>query len=323
MQVACARVLFPFEPRRVYILDVDTPWQGRIPVRGTSPNEPIHHLAEWLRLASRAVAFTGAGISTESGIDDFRSPGGLWSRHAPVQFQDFLRDSEERRRFWRTRREMLPAMLSARPNTGHEVLAALESLGHLTAVITQNIDELHQRAGSRRVLELHGTAMKVHCLSCDKRWPSEEIQARLEAGEEELVCDECGGLLKSMTVSFGQAMPATTLMEATRLAKECDLFLAMGSSLVVYPAAALPETAKKHGARLVIINREPTPLDGFADLVIHGGIGATLATVMQTMTRGAPVSEPADQIVPAGEASPAYLSAWPPPRASARLSPGE
>ncbi len=239
----------------------------------------ISTLAGWLAEAQRAVAFTGAGISTESGIEDFRSPGGFWTRHQPVWFEDFLNDPEARRSFWRQRREMIPGMLAAKPNAGHRVLASLERRGRLRGVITQNIDELHQRAGSRNVLEIHGTALKVHCLECDKRWPSEEIQIRLEAGEEEFTCDVCGGLLKSMTVSFGQQLTPSVLMEASKWARECDLFIALGSSLVVYPAAEIPAIAKRHRARLVIINRDETPLDSVADLVIHAPIGQTLEVV--------------------------------------------
>ena len=240
----------------------------------------IIRLAGWLRKSRHGVAFTGAGISTESGIPDFRSPGGVWSRHQPVMFQDFLADADARRRYWQIRRESIPSFRAAQPNAGHLALAKLEEQGHLVAVVTQNIDELHQRAGSRRVLEVHGTAMKVCCLACDKRWSCEEIQARLEAGEEAPTCDACGGLLKSMTVSFGQALPAEVWEEAMDLCRQCDLFLALGSSLVVYPAAQLPETAKRSGARLVIINRDPTPLDDVADLVIHASIGETLSAVM-------------------------------------------
>lgn len=240
-------------------------------------------VAAWLAAARGAVAFTGAGISTESGIPDFRSPGGVWSRNTPVMYQDFLADAGERRRFWRMRFESLPAFLTARPNAAHLALARLEAEGRLTAVITQNIDELHQRAGSRRVLELHGTAMKAHCLSCDRRWTAEEMMPRLEAGELDPRCDDCGGLIKSMTVSFGQPLPPDIFMEASGLCRSCDLCLAIGSSLVVHPAAALPETARRHGARLVILNRDPTPLDDAASLVIRESIGETMNAVMKAL----------------------------------------
>ncbi len=246
----------------------------------TALEASARQLAAWLSDTTTGVAFTGAGISTESGIADFRSPGGVWSRHQPVMYQDFLSDEAERRRYWEIRKESVPEFLAAKPNAGHVALAQLEDRGHLSAVITQNIDELHQRAGSRRVLEVHGTAMKVHCLSCDKRWSCEEIQARLESDEDVPNCDACGGLLKSMTVSFGQELPAEIWQESMQLSRQCDLFLALGSSLVVYPAASLPEAAKRSGARLVIINRDPTPMDDAADLVIHASIGETLGGVM-------------------------------------------
>ncbi len=237
-------------------------------------------LAAWLSDTTTGVAFTGAGISTESGIADFRSPGGVWSRHQPVMYQDFLSDEAERRRYWEIRKESVPEFLAAKPNAGHVALAQLEDRGHLSAVITQNIDELHQRAGSRRVLEVHGTAMRVHCLSCDKRYLCEEIQVRLEAGDLEPRCDDCEGILKSMTVSFGEDLPAQVWAESVELAGACDLFLALGSSLVVYPAAGLPETAVRNGAKLVIINRDPTPMDPSAALVIHGPIGEAMTAVM-------------------------------------------
>lgn len=248
-----------------------------------TPDASIQQLATWLRESTTAVAFTGAGISTESGIADFRSPGGVWSRHAPVDFNDFLNDEEERRRFWQIRRETIPSFLNAQPNAGHRAIAELEERGHLAAVVTQNIDELHQRAGSRRVLEVHGTAMRVHCLTCDKRWTAEEMQPRLEADELELLCDACGGLLKSMTVSFGQTLPADVWMDAMQFARKCDVFIAMGSSLVVYPAAELPQTAKRHGAKLAIINRDDTPLDPMADVVIHAPIGETMTALMAAL----------------------------------------
>jgi NAD-dependent deacetylase len=238
-------------------------------------------LATWLHDTRRALAFTGAGISTESGIADFRSPGGVCSRHQPVYYADFLSDAAERRRYWQIRKESVPSFLAAKPNAGHLAIAYLERAGHLLGVVTQNIDELHQRAGSRRVLELHGTAMKVHCLDCDKRYGGEEIQSRLEAGEEEPRCYDCGGILKSMTVSFGESLPDDAWMQSAQLARQCEVFLALGSSLVVQPAASLPELALRGGAKLIIVNRDPTPLDATADLVIHAPIGETMQAVMR------------------------------------------
>lgn len=243
----------------------------------------VSRLAEMLARSRRAVAFTGAGISTESGIPDFRSPGGVWSRYQPVTIQDFLANDEARRTFWRIRRESYADFSAAKPNAGHTALARLESAGRLEAIVTQNIDELHQMAGSRRVLELHGTARQVMCLSCERRWPAAEIQQRLEAGVETPTCDDCGGWLKSATVSFGQALPADVLAEATRISKRCDLFLAIGSSLVVQPAAMLPVHAKQAGAKLVIINKSETPLDDLADLLIQRSIGETFQLAMELL----------------------------------------
>lgn len=248
-------------------------------------DEAVRRLAGWLRETRRAVAFTGAGISTESGIADFRSPGGVWSRHKPVMYQDFLDDAAERRRYWEIRRESIPQFLRAQPNAGHRALAQLEEMGILLGVITQNIDELQQRAGSKRVLEIHGTAMRVHCLSCGHRYSGEEIQARLEGGDMEPRCDDCGGILKSMTVSFGQELPGDVWMAAAQMARNAEVFLALGSSLAVQPAASLPETARRRGARLAIINRDATPLDGAADCCIHEPIGETMGAVMNLITQ--------------------------------------
>jgi NAD-dependent deacetylase len=246
-----------------------------------SPDQgSIEKIAQLLAGSRRAIAFTGAGISTESGIADFRSPGGIWSRYQPVLFQDFLDNEEARRRYWKMKREGYNELKMARPNEGHRALARLEASGKIIAVITQNIDGLHQDAGSRRVLELHGTSRYCLCLSCDKRFGSDDIQARLEAGEEIPVCGHCGGLVKSATVSFGQSLPADVLAEAIDLSMSTDLVLALGSSLVVEPAASIPLQAKNNGARLVIINNAETPLDGLADVVVHRAIGATLSQVL-------------------------------------------
>lgn len=240
----------------------------------------VQRLAEMLLAARRIVAFTGAGISTESGIPDFRSPTGVWAKYEPVMFSDFLTDPDERLRYWKMGKERAGDFLRAEPNAGHRALAKLEFDGRLIGVITQNIDELHQKAGSAKVLEVHGTALKVGCMSCERQWPTTEILERSELGVSELLCEDCGGLLKSMTVSFGQQLPAAVWMEAVALCKKCDLFLAIGSSLVVQPAADLPVRAKAHGAKLVILNRDATPLDEAADLVIHASIGETLSAAI-------------------------------------------
>lgn len=243
----------------------------------------IDQLAEWLARAKTGVAFTGAGISTESGIPDFRSPGGVWSKHAPVMYDDFLSSRSERVRYWQMRRTLYQEFENARPNAGHYALATLEHEGRVVAVVTQNIDGLHQDAGSRRVVELHGTARVVGCISCEKEWAPETIVARLETGEDAPECDDCGAPLKSKTVSFGQPMPPQEMMEAAELARSADVYLAVGSSLVVEPAASFPLLAKQHRAILVILNKTPTPLDAYADLVIRESIGETLGKVLKQM----------------------------------------
>ena len=236
-------------------------------------------LVPWLMTANKAVAFTGAGISTESGIPDFRSPGGVWAKSQPVMFDDFLARAEARWEYWRQKSESHESMFLARPNATHKALARWEELGLLRGVITQNIDELHQRAGSQKVLELHGTAMKIACLDCEARFDADPMVRMFQETQSVPVCPECNGLLKHATVSFGQTLPADVLQTAVKWAQEADVFLALGSSLVVYPAAQLPEIAKNRGARLVIINRDATPLDPRADLVINAPLGEVMETV--------------------------------------------
>ena len=248
--------------------------------------ETEHLLATWLTSASSAVAFTGAGISTESGIPDFRSPQGIWAKSTPVYFDEFLRSPAARNEYWRQKSISHVEFASAQPNDGHCVLAQWEQQGRLRGVITQNIDGLHQAAGSKKVLELHGTAREVSCLSCQKRWPADPWVQKFLETETAPDCSECGGLLKHATISFGQSLDEIVLRESSRLARECDLFLALGSSLVVHPAAGLPEQAKLQGARLVIINREPTPLDGLADLVIRETIGPVLKRAAESCSSG-------------------------------------
>ena len=242
-------------------------------------------LAKWIRESRRAVAFTGAGMSTESGIPDFRSPGGIWSQSQPVLFDEFLRSAEARREYWRQKSVAHADFAAARPNAGHEVLARWENAGRLRGVITQNIDGLHQDAGSRAVLELHGTARGIACLGCEARFePGPMVEAFLATGDVP-PCPECGGLLKHATVSFGQSLPEEVLAAALDWTRRCDLFLAMGSSLVVEPAAGLPRLAAGSGARLVIINRDPTDQDRSATLVFHASIGETLSAVDETLGR--------------------------------------
>lgn len=240
-------------------------------------------IVEWLAASSHCVAFTGAGISTESGIPDFRSPGGVWEKNQPVYFDDFLRSAEARYEYWRQKAASNADFTEAKPNRGHEVLATWETVGKLRGVITQNIDGLHQEAGSERVLELHGTARHVACLSCSAKFAAGEMVQKFVEDDDPPACPHCGGLLKHATVSFGQSLPADVLEQATELSQDADLFFAMGSSLVVQPAAGLPVLAKQSGARLVIVNRDPTPLDSIADAVVNASIGETLDAIDQLL----------------------------------------
>lgn len=243
---------------------------------GESTHETV---AQWLMESPRAVVFTGAGISTESGIPDFRSPGGVWATNRPVYFDEFIRSAGARHEYWRQKSLAHRDFARALPNVGHQTLAAWERIGRLSAVITQNIDGLHQLAGSQRVIELHGTARFVSCLSCHSRFEADCMVAHFVEHDQPPDCPDCGGLLKHATVSFGQAMPVDLLEEASDLAQQSSLFVAIGSSLVVHPAAGLPALAARRGARLVIINRDPTPQDHLAVAVIRDSIGETLVTI--------------------------------------------
>lgn len=224
------------------------------------------------------VPFTGAGISTECGIPDFRSPGGIWTRMQPIPFDQFLANPEMRNETWRRRFAMEDRFGSAQPGRGHLALASLHRLGKAPAVVTQNIDNLHQRSGLSpdRVVELHGNTTYALCLDCKKRFEIAWVRERFYAEGERAPDCGCGGPIKTATVSFGQAMPEAEMQRAAELTDSCDLFLAIGSSLVVWPAAGFPLRAKQQGAALVIINREATDLDDVADLVIHDDIGAIL-----------------------------------------------
>jgi NAD-dependent deacetylase len=249
----------------------------------------IETIAEWITASKRMVVFVGAGMSTESGIPDFRSPGGVWDRYDPedFQFERFLADERSRENYWRMATEMYDSMKNASPNAGHLAIAELERLGRLDCLITQNIDGLHFKAGNsgERVLELHGTAMAVACMSCGKRYERGPVQARIEKGEKAPRCEACGGLLKPATISFGQAMPEWETAEAYRRSEASDLFLVVGSSLVVHPAASMPVAAKRAGARLAIINRDETALDSLADLVVHGEAGRVMAEIITLVRR--------------------------------------
>jgi NAD-dependent deacetylase len=245
----------------------------------TAASSAIGRVARWLREADRAVVFTGAGMSTESGIPDFRSPGGVWSRNRPVYYDEFLASAEARFEYWRQKALAADDFARAAPNAGHQALARWEEAGRVMAVITQNIDGLHQQAGSRRVLELHGTARWIECVDCGQRFEPMRLVEEFRARQAVPPCPVCGGRLKSATISFGQPMPADVMDESVELAQASDLFLAIGSSLVVYPAAGLPQVAKRAGARLVIINRDATDQDATADAVIREPIGAALTQI--------------------------------------------
>lgn len=237
---------------------------------------------DWIAGASRIVGFTGAGISTESGIPDFRSPNGVWARNRIVDFQEFVSSEEGRTEYWRQKVEAWPAMREARPNAGHHAFVELHKQGKLDALVTQNIDRLHQQSGlpGDKVLELHGTTTEAVCLSCGDRITSDEACRRVRGGERAPRCRLCGGLLKPATISFGQSMPLDVMEKAYRAAERCDLLIAVGSSLVVEPAASIPRVAKRAGARLLIVNRDGTPLDGIADSVVRGEIGEVLPAMV-------------------------------------------
>ncbi len=242
----------------------------------------IERLAEMVRQARRVVVFTGAGISTESGIPDFRSPGGLWTKYKPIEFQDFMASEEMRREAWRRKFAMDDTMKQSTPNRGHRAVAQLATRGKITHVITQNIDGLHQASGvpDEKVIELHGNTTYARCLDCHERYELAPIKLAFEKDETLPACTKCDGIVKTATISFGQAMPELEMALAQEAAVSCDLLLAVGSSLVVYPAAGFPIMARRGGAGLVILNREPTDLDAIADLVINAEIGDTLGTVV-------------------------------------------
>ena len=244
--------------------------------------DPRTAFARLLREAKRAVVFTGAGISTESGIPDFRSPGGMWTKYQPIQFQDFMRSDEMRRETWRRKLNTDPTMRAAAPNRGHRAVEKLVRAGKVSAVITQNIDGLHQASGipDEQVVELHGNSTYATCLDCGLRHDLDPIMAAFAADETLPVCEACDSVyVKPATISFGQPMPETAMMRAQAETLACDLFIAIGSSLVVYPAAGFPVMAKQNGAGLVIVNRESTELDAYADIVLNDEIGPLLGDV--------------------------------------------
>lgn len=244
--------------------------------------DAVTRLRAQLESAARIVVFTGAGISTESGIPDFRSPQGIWSKAKPIEFRDFVAHEHLRREAWRRKIEIDRDMEVAVPNRGHRAVAALVASGRASCVITQNIDGLHQRSGipDARIVELHGNGTYASCLDCGLRHELAPIKAAFVADGTLPHCGNCGGLVKAATISFGQAMPERAMARAQDETLACDLFLVLGSSLVVYPAAGFPLLAKRRGARLVILNREPTEQDAVADLALHVDIGPTLGAAV-------------------------------------------
>jgi len=260
-------------------------------------HEQMEQLVDLVRAGRRIVAFTGAGISTESGIPDFRGPGGVWEKVDPADFHidRFLASEESRRRYWKRSTAMYAQILESRPNAAHHAVVALEAMGRLGAVVTQNVDGLHQEAGTdpARLIELHGNSRTVACMGCGRHVPRKEFQPLVSEAGDAPPCPDCGGLMKPATISFGQMLTPESLHRAAEETDACDLFLVIGSSLVVYPAAQFPLRALRAGAPLVIINRQETPHDPYATLVINGTAGEVLSGLMERLGGlGAPVLSP-------------------------------
>lgn len=250
--------------------------------------EGIERVARLLRAARRPVVFTGAGVSTESGIPDFRSPGGVWDRFDPreMTYQNFVGTEAGRRKYWEIGRHSYPVMRKAQPNPAHLAIAELHRLDRLECCITQNVDNLHQRAGlpEEKVIELHGNATRARCLACGAPYSRDEVQRWLEEeGVDVPACPRCGGIVKPHTILFGEPMPAGAVEEAERRARAADLFIVVGSSLVVYPAAYMPAHARHAGATLVIVNLTPTPYDAHAAVVVPGKAGEVMDAVLQRL----------------------------------------
>ena len=245
-------------------------------------SEGFDLLRKMLDECRRGVVFTGAGISTESGIPDFRSPGGVWTKYQPIQYQDFVASEDARRESWRRKFDDSYGFEGAQPNRGHRAVEKLVRDGKVSAVITQNTDGLHEASGipAEKIIELHGNSTYASCLTCGKRFELEPIREAFLSDGTLPVCDQCDGLVKGATISFGQPMPEDQMVRAHRETVACDLFISAGSSLVVFPAAGFPQMATENGARLVIVNREPTQLDSHADLVLNTEIGPTLGEVV-------------------------------------------
>ncbi len=245
--------------------------------------ERIRLAAELLRAAKNVVAFTGAGISTESGIADFRSPGGIWDRYRIVTYQEFLSSREARQEYWRMKNELIHEFGGAVPNKAHRALAELEKQGQLRCIITQNIDGLHQDAGAGNVIEIHGTNRFAICIRCGLRRPIGKIQAMLEEAAFDPRCHLCGGFIKPATISFGQAMPEREMLDAYVYARNCELMLMIGSSLQVEPAASIPREAHSAGAKLIFINRSATPFDHLAAALFQESAGQVLSDLLEAV----------------------------------------
>ncbi len=243
-------------------------------------DDKISLVAQQLVKGGRNVVFTGAGISTESGIPDFRSKGGIWDKYRPVYFDEFMSSKDARIEYWKQKAELYPDLVNARPNPAHMSVAGLYETGLIEAVITQNIDGLHQESGipDENVIELHGNTLRARCVTCGKAASLHEIHRRIEKGDLAPEC-ECGGYIKSDTISFGQAMPEDELERATELARNSDFFMVVGSTLLVHPAAAMPAHAKENGSFLVIVNLSETPYDNVSDVLIRGKAGAVLPEI--------------------------------------------
>jgi len=248
----------------------------------------IQEFGTKIRESHEIVVFTGAGISTESGIPDFRSPGGLWTRYRPVTFQEYMSTESARIEAWKRRLETHEAHKNAKPNIGHYFIQSLDQKGKLIGLITQNVDGLHSEAGlvDEKIVELHGTNRKIICLKCNKFFDPDEVIKRLVGDFSSPNCDACGGILKAATVSFGQAMPQEAMRRAEEWTEQAAVFMVMGSSLQVQPAASFPVFAKRNGALLAIINREPTPLDEYGEFVHHGAIGEFCARFGEMIADG-------------------------------------
>ncbi len=242
----------------------------------------MDELKQWMNDSAYTVVFTGAGISTDSGIPDFRSPGGLWSRLAPIDFRDFMASDEMRVETWRRKVLLDQEIGKPRPNSAHYAISQLVNIGQVNKIITQNIDNLHQNSGlsEEQVIELHGNGTFAKCLSCDEKYQIDLVKEQFQKDNLAPVC-ACGGYIKSATVSFGQSMPTEAMQAAEEASLASDLFIAVGSSLKVFPAAGFPLLAKENGAKFVIINREPTDLDGFADLILNNEISEVFGSLVQ------------------------------------------